>query len=172
MEYVIVDSPIGALLLAGESGVLQVLAFQSGTRARGPSPEWRHAPQAFAGVRAELDRYFAGSLREFASPLRPAGTEFQQRVWRELRRIPYGETISYLELATRIGNPKAVRAVGLANGANPLPVIVPCHRVIGSNGSLTGFGGGLPLKRALLDHERGQGRLAMSSRDMLPPCAT
>jgi methylated-DNA-[protein]-cysteine S-methyltransferase len=114
------------------------------------------SPDAFAGIRAELGRYFAGTLRTFASPVRPAGTEFQQRVWRELQRIPYGETVSYLDLATRIGNPKAVRAVGLANGANPLPIIVPCHRVIGSNGSLTGFGGGLPLKRALLDLESGQ----------------
>lgn len=161
MEYVIVESPIGPLLLAGEGDVLHVVAFQSGSRARGPAPDWVPVPHAFAGARVELARYFAGTLRTFRSPLQPAGTPFQQRVWHELRGIPYGETISYLELALRIGNPKAVRAVGLANGANPLPIIVPCHRVVGSNGALTGFGGGLPIKRALLDHERGQGRLAM-----------
>jgi methylated-DNA-[protein]-cysteine S-methyltransferase len=162
MEYVIADSPIGPLLLAGDADVLHVLAFQSGSRARGPAQDWVHVPQAFAGVRRELDCYFGGTLREFTSPLRPSGTGFQQRVWQELRRIPYGETISYLELATRIGNPRAVRAVGLANGANPLPVIVPCHRVIGSNGRLVGFGGGLSIKRALLDHERGQATFALS----------
>ncbi len=162
MEYVIVESPIGPLMLAGEADVLHVLAFQSGSRAQGPDASWTLAPGAFRRVRAELDRYFAGTLREFRSPVAPAGTEFQRRVWEELRRIPYGETISYLELARRIGNEKAVRAVGLANGANPLPVIVPCHRVIGSNGSLVGFGGGLAIKRALLDLETGQGALEIS----------
>lgn len=156
MEYVFIDSPIGPLMLAGSGGVLEVLAFQVGSRAQGPAAAWTHSPDAFPAVRAELARYFAGTLREFRSPVAPAGTEFQRRVWRELRRIPYGETISYLELARRIGNEKAVRAVGLANGANPLPVIVPCHRVIGSNGRLVGFGGGLAIKRVLLDLETGQ----------------
>ena len=97
-----------------------------------------------------LQRYFAGELFEFQLPLAPEGTPFQQRVWQELRRIPYGETISYLELAKRVGDPKSVRAVGRANGANPIAVVVPCHRVIGADGSLTGYAGGLEKKRALL----------------------
>lgn len=159
MEYVIVDSPVGPLLLAGEDGVLQVLAFQSGSRARGPEPSWVRSTGVFADVRAELDRYFRGALREFTTRPAAAGTEFQRRVWSELQRIPYGETISYQDLARRIGRPTAVRAVGLANGANPVAIIVPCHRVIGTGGALVGFGGGLPVKQALLDLERGQGRL-------------
>ena len=104
----------------------------------------------------KLDQYFAGRLRQFTTRLAFNGTPFQNTVWQELTRIPYGETISYLDLAKRIENPKAVRAVGMANGANPIAIIVPCHRVIGSNGSLTGFGGGLPTKRALLELEKGQ----------------
>ena len=107
-------------------------------------------------VRNELDEYFAGKLRRFTTPVIFEGTAFQRQVWTELCRIPYGETISYMELAKRIKNPKAVRAVGLANGANPIAIIVPCHRVIGANGSLTGFGGGIPTKRALLELEKGQ----------------
>jgi methylated-DNA-[protein]-cysteine S-methyltransferase len=102
----------------------------------------------------QLEAYFAGQLREFDLPLRLAGTAFQQKVWDELTRIPYGETISYAELARRIGNPKACRAVGLANGKNPISIIVPCHRVIGANGTLTGYGGGIPAKQWLLKHEQ------------------
>jgi methylated-DNA-[protein]-cysteine S-methyltransferase len=107
-------------------------------------------------VRRELDDYFAGRLKKFTTKLAFNGTPFQNAVWKQLTCIPYGETISYMELAKRIENPKAVRAVGMANGANPIAIIVPCHRVIGSNGSLTGFGGGLPTKRALLELETGQ----------------
>ena len=117
------------------------------------------APNAANPLLAEaihqLRAYFAGDLRRFDLPLDFAGTEFQCRVWSELTRIPYGETRTYQELARAIGSPKAVRAVGAANGANPIVVVVPCHRVIGSNGKLVGFGGGLPLKRRLLDLERG-----------------
>jgi methylated-DNA-[protein]-cysteine S-methyltransferase len=117
-----------------------------------------HAPP-FAAVKEQLAAYFRGDLQAFDLPLAPAGTPFQRRVWQELARIPYGETISYGELARRVGNPKAARAVGLANGQNPLPIIVPCHRVIGSDGRLTGYGGGLPRKEALLALERkGNGR--------------
>ena len=110
----------------------------------------------FARSSTNSNAYFAGELREFAVNLDPEGTTFQLRVWRELSRIPYGETISYGQLATRIGNPKASRAVGLANGSNPISIIVPCHRVIGSNGKLTGYGGGLPIKEKLLGLERRQ----------------
>ena len=97
-----------------------------------------------------MEAYFGGALQDFNLPLSLEGTEFQLRVWRCLRNIPYGETISYGQLAQRIGKPKALRAVGLANGSNPIPIIIPCHRVIGSDGSLTGFGGGLPIKKKLL----------------------
>jgi methylated-DNA-[protein]-cysteine S-methyltransferase len=151
------ESPVGPLLLAGNRDRLRVLAFGIGSRPRRIEPSWLpDTGGELTKVRTELDRYFAGRLREFSTPLAFEGTPFQTQVWRELCRIPYGETISYLELAKRIDNPKAVRAVGMANGANPIAIIVPCHRVIGSNGSLTGFGGGLPVKKALLALERGE----------------
>ena len=117
-----------------------MLAFGVGSRPRQIDPSWQlDTTGVLTGVRKELDEYFAGRLRKFTTPLAFEGTPFQNQVWKELTRIPYGETISYLELANRIKNPKAVRAVGMANGANPIAIIVPCHRVIGSNGSLTGF---------------------------------
>lgn len=151
------DSPVGPLLLAGNQDALRVLSFGVGTRPRAVEPSWvPDTTGVLSGVRRELDQYFAGRLRAFTTPLAFDGTPFQHQVWTELCKIPYGETISYMELADRIRNPKAVRAVGMANGANPIAIIVPCHRVIGANGSLTGFGGGLPTKRALLELERGQ----------------
>jgi len=151
------DSPVGPLLLAGNRDGLHVLSFGVGSRPRAIDPGWTaDTTGVLTLVRRELDEYFAGHLKAFSTPLVFSGTPFQNQVWNELCRIPYGETISYLDLANRINNPKAVRAVGMANGANPIAIIVPCHRVIGSNGSLTGFGGGLPTKRALLELERGQ----------------
>ncbi len=151
------DSPVGPLLLAGDADALHVLSFGRGSRPREIDAEWTpDSKGVLNGVRRELDAYFAGRLKRFSTPVACNGTAFQNACWQELTRIPYGETISYQELAKRIGNPKAVRAVGLANGANPIAIIVPCHRVIGSNGSLTGFGGGLPTKRALLELEKGQ----------------
>ena len=161
------DSPVGPLLLAGDHDALHVLAFgvpPAGgrqklhvSRPREIDASWQPDTKGvLKDVRRELDRYFAGLLTTFSTPVAFTGTPFQNTVWQELRRIPYGETISYLDLANRINNPKAVRAVGMANGANPIAIIVPCHRVIGSNGSLTGFGGGLPTKRALLELEKGQ----------------
>ncbi|HEX8027589.1 MAG TPA: methylated-DNA--[protein]-cysteine S-methyltransferase [Vicinamibacterales bacterium] len=151
------DSPVGPLLLAGDSEALHVLAFGIGSRPREIDAEWLPDTKGvLKNIRKELDQYFAGRLRSFSTPLAFNGTPFQNAVWQELTRIPYGETISYLDLANRIRKPKAVRAVGMANGANPIAIIVPCHRVIGSNGSLTGFGGGLPNKRALLELEKGQ----------------
>lgn len=152
-----IDSPVGPLLLAGDDQGVHVVAFASGSRAPMVDPSW--APDTtgrLRGVRRELEAYFSGRLRAFTTPVVFSGTSFQHHVWTELCRIPYGETISYLELARRIGHPKAVRAVGLANGANPIAIVVPCHRVIGANGSLTGYGGGLPIKRALLALERGE----------------
>ena len=159
MRYVFISSPIGRLLLAGDDAALRVLWFAEGRHGGQPKPSWIEAPDAFPAVRAQLRDYFAGTRRAFDVPLDPGGTPFQSRVWRALRDIPYGETISYGELARRIGQPNAVRAVGLANGANPVSILIPCHRVIGANGSLTGYGGGLPTKRALLSLEQGQGAL-------------
>ena len=152
------DSPVGPLLLAGDQEALHVLAFGVGSmRPREIDAAWQPDVKGVLGpICKELDLYFAGRLKKFSTPVAFRGTRFQNTVWQELTRIPYGESISYLELAKRINNPKAVRAVGLANGANPVAIIVPCHRVIGSNGSLTGFGGGLPTKRALLELEQGQ----------------
>jgi methylated-DNA-[protein]-cysteine S-methyltransferase len=151
------DSPVGPLLLAGDSEALHVLAFGIGSRPREIDGDWiLDTKGVLKNVRQELDAYFAGRLKTFTTTLAFNGTPFQNEVWKQLTRIPYGETISYLELANRINNPRAVRAVGMANGANPIAIIVPCHRVIGSNGSLTGFGGGLPNKRALLELEKGQ----------------
>lgn len=153
----ITDSPVGPLLLAGNRDGLHVLSFGVGSRPRAIDASWvLDTTGVLTAVRNELDQYFAGRLRRFTVPVAFAGTPFQHQVWSELCRIPYGETISYMALANRIKNPKAVRAVGLANGANPIAIIVPCHRVIGANGSLTGFGGGLPTKRALLELESGQ----------------
>ena len=148
---------MGPLLLAGDQDALHVLSFGVGSRPREIDADWKPDTKGvLKTIRKELDQYFAGHLKRFITPLAFNGTPFQNAVWKELCSIPYGETISYLDLANRIKNPKAVRAVGMANGANPIAIIVPCHRVIGSNGSLTGFGGGLPTKRALLELEKGQ----------------
>lgn len=155
-QYLHLDSPVGPLLLAGAGAQLTTIGFTTGPKALAPDPAWRHDPEAFPEARSQLRAYFAGELRAFALDLAPKGTEFQLKVWQALRRIPYGATISYGELAEQIGQPKAVRAVGAANGRNPLPIVVPCHRVIGSNGKLTGFGGGLKNKQTLLVLEQGK----------------
>jgi methylated-DNA-[protein]-cysteine S-methyltransferase len=152
--YTYMESPIGRLLLAGDDGGLLRIGFPEGKNPPVPQPEWRNDARCLAGTIEQLKAYFAGALRDFDLPLRMDGTPFQLKVWRALRDIPYGETISYGELARRIGTPKGSRAVGLANGRNPIPIVVPCHRVIGSNGKLTGFGGGLKTKEMLLTLER------------------
>jgi methylated-DNA-[protein]-cysteine S-methyltransferase len=154
--YTTFESPVGPLLLAGDSKALRRVSFQSSKRSAAPRPDWKLEKSPFAEVIRQLQAYFRGELKEFDLPLAMEGTEFQLRVWNALRAVPYGETISYAQLAERIGNPKAVRAVGLANGSNPIPIIVPCHRVIGSDGSLTGFGGGLSTKKRLLELENKQ----------------
>lgn len=155
--YAYVESPVGRLLVAMRAGALHTLAFADTARqARTPEAGWHHDEAALAPARRELEEYFAGQRQDFDIPVVTDGTPFQQDVWRALREIPYGTTVSYGELAQRIGRPSAVRAVGLANGANPVAIVVPCHRVIGADGSLTGFGGGLPVKRALLALERGE----------------
>ncbi len=153
MYYSYCDSPVGPLLLRGEHDVLHGLHFSTGNKARGADPEWERYDEPFRRVKRQLDEYFRGKRKAFDLALDPQGTPFQRSVLDALLEIPYGETRSYLDIAERIGNPKAVRAVGSANGSNPIAVIIPCHRVIGSNGSLTGFGGGLESKRYLLDLE-------------------
>lgn len=151
-----VESPVGPLLVAGDRHVLRVLWFGHGRKAQGPRPEWVEAPDEFRDLAIQLREYFAGARTTFEIAVEPHGTTFQRTVWRALLDIPYGETWSYGQLARTIGDVKATRAVGLANGANPIAIVIPCHRVIGASGALTGFGGGLPTKRALLDLERGQ----------------
>jgi methylated-DNA-[protein]-cysteine S-methyltransferase len=154
MVYDYLESPVGKLLLAAEDGGLRYIGFEVGRHPVWIGDDWRHDASAFAAARAQLIAYFAGELTRFDLPLAPQGSDFQLGVWAELRRIPYGTTISYGELAQRVGDPSAARAVGAANGRNPLPIVVPCHRVIGADGSLTGFGGGIATKKFLLDHEQ------------------
>ena len=150
MYYCYLDTPIGELLLAGEDGALSMIGFPKGSMRREPEADWIFNERQLADAILQLREYFAGERREFDLPLKLSGTEFQVSVLEALQGIPYGETASYGEIAKRIGRPKAVRAVGAANGRNPIPIVVPCHRVIGSTGDLTGFGGGLDTKEALL----------------------
>lgn len=158
------ESPIGEITLTSAEGVLTGVHMHEQRHRPSLPPGCLRDDSALAPVVAKLDAYFAGELTEFDLPMEVTGTDFQRRVWAALCEIPYGETISYGELARRVGNPKASRAVGLANGRNPIAIVVPCHRVIGANGSLTGYGGGLDRKVWLLEHEAsrragGQGRL-------------
>jgi methylated-DNA-[protein]-cysteine S-methyltransferase len=158
--YIWMKSPVGKLLLvADEEGLLEV-AFAEGRTAPVVDSSWIDGGTCDGALLREpvrqIDAFFAGDLRDFDLPLKPRGTPFQQRVWKLLCEIPFGETISYGELARRAGNPAASRAVGLANGSNPIAIVIPCHRVIGSNGKLTGYGGGLDNKRWLIDFERNQ----------------
>jgi len=155
-SYTYLDSPIGPLLLVGDVKGLRRIDFPQNNRPALPDPAWTEQRGALQDVIEQLELYFAGKLENFDLALSPEGTAFQINVWKRLCDIPYGETISYGELAKRIGNAKASRAVGLANGSNPIPIIIPCHRVIGSNGKLTGYGGGLPIKEKLLALERRQ----------------
>jgi methylated-DNA-[protein]-cysteine S-methyltransferase len=157
-DYAWEDSPVGRLLIAGDDEGLRFILFGDGRTAVQPAPAWRENPPVLAVAVAQLREYFAGSRRTFDLRLAPAGTPFQLRVWNELQRIPYGETVSYGELARRVGCPNGSRAVGLANGSNPLSIVVPCHRVIGAGGKLVGYGGGLQNKEWLLAMERGTGR--------------
>lgn len=158
----LLDSPVGELTLVAEDGVLAGVFL----------PDHRHAPSldlpvdqaALPAAREQLIAYFARDLKEFDLPLAARGTPFQEQVWAALRTIPYGQTWSYRDLAAAIGRPSAVRAVGLANGRNPVSIVVPCHRVIGGDGSLTGYGGGLAAKAWLLAHEAGSGAWSSASR--------
>lgn len=158
--HTVIDSGVGALTIVAEDGQIRCL-YMDLQRHRPDEdelgeldPRGRDA-EPFKAAADQLDAYFAGELTTFDLPLAPRGSEFQQRVWGALQEIPYGATESYGELAERIGSPGAARAVGLANGKNPIGIVIPCHRVVGSNGSLTGYGGGIDRKRKLLDLERG-----------------
>ena len=153
--YTTFDSPLGQLLLVGDGLAVHGLYMQEGRTAIAVHGAWTRDDDAFAEAREQLDEYFAGRRTEFDVSLEMEGSPFQRSVWRALQDIPYGETISYGELARRVGPPATPRNVGSTNGRNPISVIVPCHRVIGADGSLTGYGGGLERKRLLLDLEAG-----------------
>jgi methylated-DNA-[protein]-cysteine S-methyltransferase len=148
-----IDSPIGELTLTSDDGLLTGIQMHEQRHLKEIPATYRRDDRGLAHVVEQLNAYFAGELSEFDLPMTMHGTEFQRRVWSALCEIPYGETISYGELARWVGNPKASRAVGLANGRNPVAIVVPCHRVIGADGSLTGYGGGLERKVWLLEHE-------------------
>jgi methylated-DNA-[protein]-cysteine S-methyltransferase len=153
MLYRKISSPIGKLLLAGDESGLKIIGFQEGKGRVEVKPNWYVSDDCFVDAEKQLVEYFKGERTEFDLRLAPSGTTFQLEVLNALLEIPCGETRCYLDIARRIGRPKAVRAVGAANGRNPLPIVIPCHRVIGSDGSLTGFGGGLAAKKFLLDLE-------------------
>ncbi|HEY8587123.1 MAG TPA: methylated-DNA--[protein]-cysteine S-methyltransferase [Rhodanobacter sp.] len=159
IHYADITSPIGTLRLIADNEGLREIWFEREKRPQTVPPDWIRAnasrlPAPIAAARQQLQEYFAGERQQFSLSLHPLGTPFQLAVWQQLRLIPYGTTISYGELARRVGNPAASRAVGAANGRNPLSIVVPCHRVIGANGNLTGFSGGLPIKQKLLALEQ------------------
>ena len=153
MLYRYIDSPIGRLLLAGDEAGLKIIGFPQGKGRVAVDAAWEHSADCLFDVESQLLEYFDGRRQFFDLQLAPTGTAFQLAVLDALQTIPYGETRSYLEIARQIGRPDAVRAVGAANGRNPLPIVIPCHRVIGADGSLTGFGGGLETKLFLLQLE-------------------
>lgn len=152
--YSLYQSPAGRIILIQEDGQLTGLWFEGEKHSTAIEPSWKRDEPAFKAVHQQLNAYFAGKLQQFDLPLKISGTPFQERVWKALGEIPYGQTWSYAQLAAHIGNPKAVRAVGTANGRNPISIIVPCHRVIGADGSLVGYGGGLDKKTFLLQLEK------------------
>ena len=145
------ETPIGPLVIAGDRDAVQFIRFHGQA-----DPAWTVDRAPFTDAIEQLRAYFAGKLTTFKLPLRPSGTEFQKQVWTQLQTIPFGSTTTYGAVAQAIGRPAAIRAVGAANGANPIPIVIPCHRVIGRNGKLTGFGGGLPTKEKLLKLESPQ----------------
>jgi methylated-DNA-[protein]-cysteine S-methyltransferase len=154
MFFDYLDSPLGLICIQGDGERITGVYLPNHKHWAGPDPAWQQTSAPFAAVRQQLAEFFAGERREFDLPLKSAGTPFQQRVWQELTRIPFGETISYAQLAARVGQPTASRAVGSANGRNPISIIVPCHRVVGASGKLIGYGGGVAKKQWLLDWER------------------
>jgi methylated-DNA-[protein]-cysteine S-methyltransferase len=165
--FTFIDCPLGRLFVQSDGQFLTGLYLPDHKGWRGPDPSWQQADDRFTDIRTQLTDYFAGRLRQFDLPHRLSGTPFQQHVWRELEQIPFGTTVTYSELAHRIGSPTAFRAVGNANGRNPLSIIVPCHRVIGAHGDLTGYAGGTDKKQWLLAWER---RIAKRETSPGPLC--
>ena len=161
MRYAVAPSPLGDIILAGEDAITYV-AFADSHKAAHLGLEWARDDGAFRAAAEQLRAYFAAELTRFDLELDLRGTEFQRRVWQKLLTIPFGKTTTYGRIAEELGDPKAVRAVGLANGRNPISIIVPCHRVVGADGSLTGYGGGLHRKQWLLAHERGLGQVPLA----------
>ena len=151
--YRAMDSPFGLVCLVGTEQGLICVNFQQGERPLQPEPTWQEDTGLLDRAQDQLQEYFQGQRQSFTLPLAPPGTPFQQRVWQELQRIPFGTTQTYRELAQRLGMPRAVRAVGHANGRNPLAIVIPCHRLIGSDGQLRGYAGGVAIKQGLLQHE-------------------
>lgn len=165
LVHMLMDSPIGTLTLVADGAGLCSIDFPP-PASPPPGVAWRDGDGGvLADARSQLEEYFAGTRRDFDLRLSPHGTDFQRQVWAALAAIPYGRTWSYRDIAHRIGRPTATRAVGAANGRNPLPIVVPCHRVIGANGTLTGFGGGLPIKAFLL---RLEGALPAAGAELFP----
>jgi methylated-DNA-[protein]-cysteine S-methyltransferase len=152
--YQYMDSPLGKLLVAGDDKGLHLINFPKNGKPSLPEADWKENPKPLQEALLQLDAYFAGKLKTFSLNLYLDVKPFQKKVLTTLRRVPYGQTISYGKLAEKIGSPRASRAVGQANAKNPIPIVIPCHRVIGSNGNLTGFGGGISIKQALLDLEQ------------------
>lgn len=153
-DYAMLATPVGRLLIGGDGEAVMLIGFPTGCNAVTPNDTWRRDDTLFPDARRQLEDYFKATRRDFDFPMKMVGTAFQQRVWNALLAIPMGETRTYGAIAAEIGRPKAARAVGAANGANPLPIVVPCHRLLGSNGALIRFGGGLEVKRYLLDFEQ------------------
>jgi methylated-DNA-[protein]-cysteine S-methyltransferase len=152
--YSYIDCPLGQMFVQGDGEFVTGLYLPRHKGWRGPDPAWRQSDMSFTAVREQLAEYFAGERDQFDAPTKLAGTPFQLQVWQELTRIPFGETITYADLAQRVGRPTATRAVGHANGRNPISIIIPCHRVIGADGKLTGYAGGVDKKQWLLAWER------------------
>jgi len=153
MRYDLIDTPLGELLVAGDEDGIRRINFQQGNQPFPIGADWKRDRRFMGEAAAQLKAYFAGSLKRFDLRLAPQGSDFQRRVWRALQGIPYGVLVAYQDIADEIGNSKACRAVGAANGKNPIPIVIPCHRVVGSNGKLTGFAGGLHLKEYLIELE-------------------
>ena len=159
MNYSYIQTPVGLLLATGTAEGIASISFMKNGHPASPAAECKRNDAIFDDLRKQVGAYFGGQLRSFDLPLDPRGTPFQRDVWAALLSIPYGATRTYSDIALAVGRPSAFRAVGAANGANPLPIVVPCHRVIGANGSLTGFGGGMKVKKSLLELESGARQL-------------
>jgi len=171
MQYDLVSTPLGPVMVAGDPTGVKLITFMKGDGERRPESSWKRDPGALRRASNEIRAYFAGELEEFEMKLSLEGTPFQKRVWKAVARVPYGKTASYGQIARRLGKPDACRAVGAANGSNPIPIVIPCHRIIGSTGKLTGYGGGLWIKEALLKLENG-GRQPPRQRGLFPRVRT